>query len=461
LPKSFFDSTKTGEIIARMNDSRRIQQTLLYIIGGVLIDALTLIFAIIYLLFYSWKMALIALACMPFFALLVILYNKKIIEGQRNVMVSNAATEGLLIDFIQGVNDIKMANKQHGFKQSIQMMYGIFQQFGYKLGVLGTQYGLIAQIISTVTSVSLIIFGVSWVLNGQLTLGELMAVMTIGGVIISSTASLSGVNIRLQEAGIAFERFYEFLKAKPEFEPEEEAKEKQEKAKDPEPVCLQIKNLSFRFIGRKKLFDNVSMEINTGEIVTLFGEVGSGKSTLIQLLQKYYFPESGEIIFNGQPLDTYSTPLWREHMGVVSQQTKIFNGSVGENICLGNFLEERTSIFNFCKDYGFDAFFFHLPQGLDTLLGEDGVHISGGQQQLIALARALYRKPSILLLDEPTSAMDTHTEQFVIKLLQQKANELAILMVTHRMYLAKISTRIYYLENGTLTHRNPTDFVLI
>jgi ATP-binding cassette subfamily B protein len=438
LPKSFFDSTKTGEIITRMGDSRRIQQTLLYIVGGVLIDALALLFAICYLLFYSWQMALIASACVPFFVLLVLLYNGRIMNGQRNVMVAGAATEGLFIDFIQGVNEIKNANKQLVFKQSIQVMYGILQQLGYKLGVLGSQYGLIAQIISAIASVSLIIFGVNCVLNEQLTLGELMAIMTIGGIIISSTASLSGVNIRLQEAGIAFERFYEFLKAKPEFEIKEEAaKQKLEN------IRLEINDLSFRFIGRKKLFDNFSMEVKTGEIVALFGEVGSGKSTLIQILQKHYALESGEILLNGQSISDYPTPLWREYIGVVSQHVKIFSGSVGDNICLGSFAEEWASVAKFCRDYGFDTFFDRLPQGLDTLLGEDGINISGGQRQLIALARALYRKPSVLLLDEPTSAMDTKTEQFVMDLLQKHKAQYAALLVTHRMHWADVADRIY------------------
>jgi ATP-binding cassette subfamily B protein len=249
----------------------------------------------------------------------------------------------------------------------------------------------------------------------------------------------------MQEAEIAFDRFYEFLKIKPEFESGNQPEIKQES----ENAHLQIRNLSFRFIGRKKLFDNISLEINKGEIVTLFGEVGSGKSTLIQILQKHYLPESGEIRFNGKFLSDYSTPQWREYIGVVSQHVKIFNGCAGENICLGNYAEERENVFEFCKEYGFDTFFINLPQGLDTLLGEDGINISGGQQQLIALARALYRRPSLLLLDEPTSAMDAKTEQFVINLLQQRSHQLAILMVTHRMYLAEISNRTYFLENGT------------
>ena len=447
LPKSFFDSVKTGEIIARMGDSRRIQQTVSYIVGGVLIEILVLFFSIGYLFFYSWQMALIASACIPFFIILVLLYNKRIVDGQRNVMVSYAATEGQLIDFIQGVNDIKISNKQSVFKQFIQFLYGTFQEFGYKLGMLGIQYGFIAQTISTITSVSLIVLGVLWILSGDLKLGELMAIITIGNMIISSSASLSGVNIRLQEAGVAFDRFYEFIKAKPEFNPEEISSLKKRENTDSH---LQIKQLSYRFIGRKKLFDTISMEVNKGEIITLFGEVGSGKSTLIQLLQKHYLPESGEILFNGKPLSEYSTPLWREHIGVVSQHTKIFNGSVGENICLGNFIEERASVSRFCEEYGFASFFNNFPQGLDTLLGEDGINISGGQQQLIALARALYRSPALLLLDEPTSSMDNKTEQFIIGLLQQRASQFATLMVTHRTHLAEISTRIYHLKNGTL-----------
>ncbi len=448
LPKSFFDATKTGEIIARMNDSTRIQQTITFIVGDVLIDLLILVVAIIYLSIYSWKMALIVSICIPLFGLLVAVYNKRISTSQRNVMVSDAATEGLFIDLIQGVNEIKIANKQKIFKQSIKNMYGLFQNCTYKLGTLSIQYGFIAQIISTLTMISLIALGITWVLNGQLKLGELMAIITVGSMIISSTASLSIVNIRMQEAGVAFDRFYEFLRAKTEFESEESSVNVYKE--NNKNIHLQINQLSFRFIGRKKLFDNISLEVKNGEIITLFGEVGSGKSTLIQILQKHYLPESGEILFNGKLFSNYSTPMWREYIGVVNQHTKIFNGCVGENICLGNFEAERDRVIEFCKEYEFDSFFNNLPQGLYTLLGEDGINISGGQQQLISLARALYRRPSVLLLDEPTAAMDIKTEQFVMNILKRKGKEFAVILVTHRQRLAKYSDRIYILESGNL-----------
>ena len=453
LPKFFFDSTKTGEIIARMNDSRRIQQTLSYIAGEVLINFLVLVLSIGYLFFYSWKMASIASACIPLFALLVVAFNKKISDSQRKVMESYALTEGLFIDSIQGINEIKIANKQNFFKRTVKLMYGFFQNSSFKLGLIGAQYGLIAQMISTITMVSLIILGVTWVLNGQLRLGELMAVITVGGMIISSTANLSVVNIRLHEAEVAFDRFYEFLKTRPEFEQEKDVHN--EKVRDPQNKDighLQIKDLSFRFIGRKKLFDNISLEVKKGEMIMLFGEVGSGKSTLIQILQKHYLPESGEILFNGKPLSDYPIPEWRDHIGVVNQHVKIFNGTVGENICLGDFENEKESVEYFIKAYKLDSFIHVLPQELYTLLGEDGVKISGGQQQLISFARALYRRPSLLLLDEPTAAMDSKTEQFVMDTLKQNNQQFAIIFVTHRVHLAKYADRTYVLENGTINN---------
>ena len=122
-----------------------------------------------------------------------------------------------------------------------------------------------------------------------------------------------------------------------------------------------------------------------------------------------------------------------------------------------NEFNEKESVENFCKEYKFDSFFNNLPQGLYTLLGEDGVKISGGQQQLISLARALYRRPSLLLLDEPTAAMDSKTEQFVMNILKQKSQQFAIILVTHRVHLAKYSDRIYVLENGTITNSMNND----
>lgn len=362
LPKAFFDSIKTGEIIARMNDSRRIQQTVTFLISEVLINLLVLLFSIIYLFFYSWKMAAVASICIPMFIILILLYNRRIIESQKKVMKSYAATESLFINSIQGINDIKIMNKQNFFKDSINGLYGLFQNNTLKLGVIGAQYGLIAHIISTITIVLIIIIGVTWVLDGQIKLGELMAIITVSSMIITSTANLSVVNIRFHEANVAFTRLYEFFKTKPEFECENELSNRVRTFND--KFSLIIHNLSYRFTGCKQLLKNVSLEVNKGELIILYGTIGSGKSTLMQILQKHYQPETGEILVNGYPFDNYSIPEWRTEIGVVNQYSKIFNGTVGENICLGDFEQEKNTILQFCVDYRFESFINQLPQGV-------------------------------------------------------------------------------------------------
>ena len=448
LPKFFFDGTKTGEIVARMNDSRRIQQSITYIFGSTLIDVLILIISTIFLFFYSWQLALIASFCIPLFAVLVLRYNAKIVEKQKNMMQAYALTESTFIDTIQGVNEIKYANKQPVFHKMINTIYGIFQDALFNLNTLGAKYGFFTQLISVTVTIAVISTGVWFVLEGNILLGELMATITIASMIISSTASLSIVNIRLQEAVVAFNRYYEFIKIDTEQDADQNSKKDTTKLDD---FVLHIDHLNFRFIGRKKIFSDISLEVKKGEMIALTGDVGSGKSTLLQLILRNYQAESGKILFNQQLINDYPLPVWRKYVGTVDQNVKIFNGSLGENICLDNFSESRDSVVNFCMEYGLAAFFDSFPQGLNTLLGEDGINISGGQQQFVAFARVLYREPSLLLLDEPTSSMDSHTEEFVMNLLAKRRSQFAIILVTHKAILTKYADRIYNLENGQLT----------
>ena len=452
LPKFFFDGTKTGEIVARMNDSRRIQQSITYVFGSTLIDVLILLISTVFLFFYSWQLALVASLCIPLFALLVLKYNSKIIGRQKEMMQAYALSESTFIDTIQGLDEIKKANKQSAFHKMINIIYGFFQEASFNLNILGAKYGFFTQIISVSVTIAVISLGVFFVLKGHILLGELMATITIASMIISSTANLSIVNIRLQEAAVAFNRYVEFLKIETEKNVVDDRKNGIETL---ENINLQIKDLNFRFIGRKLIFSNISLEVNKNEMIILTGDVGSGKSTLLQLIQQNYQPESGEILFNQQLIQEYPLSTWRQYAGSVDQAVKIFNGSLGENICMDNFFESRDSVIEFCREYGFNRFFDGFPQGLDTLLGEEGINISGGQQQLVALARVLYRNPSLLLLDEPTSSMDSHTEEFVMNHLEKRRNQYAIILVTHKTNLNKYADRIYCLVNGKInvTHQ--------
>jgi ABC-type multidrug transport system fused ATPase/permease subunit len=251
------------------------------------------------------------------------------------------------------------------------------------------------------------------------------------------------LNIQIQEAKIAFQRMFEFSSLE---------REKGGEIKIDTLSSLKIQNLSFRFAGRRPLLKNINLEIRQNQCVAMVGESGSGKSTLGQILQRFYTFESGEIIVNNHvPLQDIQLSNWRTHIGVVPQEITIFNGTVLDNIVLGSD-EDPEKVILFCQEYGFHPFITQLPQGYATLVGEEGINLSGGQKQLIALARALYRKPSFLMLDEPTAALDRNTEKFVLALLQQLKSKLSIFFISHRIHTLKdIADVIYVLENGFIS----------
>lgn len=217
---------------------------------------------------------------------------------------------------------------------------------------------------------------------------------------------------------------------------------------------LKVQSLSFRFPGRKQIIKDISFDVNRGEVIAIMGENGCGKSTLVQILQKYYQPEAGQIILNNKILlNQIATHNWRRLIGVVPQHIHIFNGTVLENIAFDDVKNKAEEVVAFLLRMGFAPFIDSLPQSIMTLVGEEGINLSGGQKQIIALARTLYYQPQLLILDEATAAMDRQSEQFVLQILQQLKKEMGIIFITHRLHVLKsFCDRIYILENGKITN---------
>ncbi|MFY9153125.1 MAG: ABC transporter ATP-binding protein [Prolixibacteraceae bacterium] len=262
-------------------------------------------------------------------------------------------------------------------------------------------------------------------------------------------------NIQVQEAKVAFERMYEFSAADPEYQIQDPGSKLQAQSFE----TLELRSLNFRFPGKGLLLKDINMLFGKGQITTLFGEIGCGKSTLISVLQRFYPFESGKILVNGSDWSDLTIPAWRNQIGVVTQHVKLFNGTILENICLEEDPDVQQ-VLAFCKASGFDSFVNGFQQGYATIVSENSVNLSGGQQQLIALARALYLRPQLLLLDEATAAMDRRTEQFVLNLLQKLKQEMIIIFVTHRVQLARQTDFIYVIENRQITAKGTHDEVV-
>lgn len=449
LPIPFFLNRKTGDLIARMNDTRRLQSTITYLIGDVIIDLLLVVTATVFIMYYSVPLGLFILLSIPVFFLLTWKYHTPIREGQSEVMKAHSLNESNYVDTIQGIATIKENNREPFFSNVTKQVYGHFQNKIFDLGNVGIRFSLWADTANVLFIVGILGWGSTMVLNDEILLGALIAVVQMSGQLIPSANRLALTNLQIQEARVAFDRMYEFTSLDSEYN----LNGQEDKVQDFEFDSLDIRELSFRFPGRSQLLKKVSLNVKKGELVGILGESGCGKTTILHILKRFYNEEYGELIVNGSNMvQKIPIPNWRGCIASVPQEIKIFNASLIQNISLSDVSDpkEIEKVIGFCNESGLGQFFETFPQGYATLLGEEGVNISGGQKQLVALARALYQNPQLLLLDEPTSAMDRETEQKVLDLLTGLGYEMAIIMVTHRVQSIKHADRIYILENGEI-----------
>ena len=444
LPKPFFDTRKIGELVARLNDTQRVQRVIKMLASSLIIDILVSIISMVFLFMYSWKIGLISLLSVPIYFYIIYRSNKKIINSQKEVMQSYAFNESNYINTIQGIATIKNDNKQDVFNKTNEAVFANFQEKIFNLGKINIALSWQSGLASVFFLIGILVYTSIQVFTAAIKLGELMAILGIVSSLMPSIANLALISIPINEAKIAFNRMYEFASIE---------KEKEEGLPISEINSIAIENLSFRFAGRSELFTNINLNIEKGKFTAIVGESGSGKSTLGQILQRFYNFENGAILVNNQyHLNEIELKSYRNLIGVIPQEITIFNGNVIDNILLGN-SDSPENIIQFLTHFGFDTYFNQLPQGLATILGEEGINLSGGQKQIIALARVLYKKPQFLILDEATSAMDRNTENFTMNLFEKIKPNCAIFFISHRLNaLRNIADLIYVLDNKTISH---------
>ena len=452
LPKPFFDTRKIGELVARLNDTQRVQRVITSVIGSTAIDMLTVFVSFLVLFIYSQQVGIIALVSLPFYFLLMYAFNKRIINAQRGVMQGYAFSESNYITTMQGIATIKNNNRIPFFRKRNQLIYGNFQEKIVKLGKINVRLSALSGIFGVAFLIAILSYTSFLVLNEQMRLGELMAILGISGMLLPAVAGLALIAIPINEAKVAFNRMYEFASLKPEESGE---------ISDTDFQTMEVKHLAFRFAGQKQLLKDISLTVQKGECVAIVGESGCGKSTFVQILQKFYPFESGNVIINKTiGLKNLKTEDWRTIVGVVPQDIAVFNGNVIDNILLGK-EDIPENIEKFIAEIGFMPFIQSLPQGFATILGEEGINLSGGQKQLLALIRMLYRKPQLLILDEFTSGMDRKTEQFAMQLLNKLKSKMAILFVSHRLAsLKNIADRIYIFDKGVVAQNGTHEQLL-
>lgn len=442
LPKVFFDSLKTGEVTARLNDASRIQRTISYIFSTFIIDVLTIIVVAVFLFIYWWPTGLITIIGSLLFAYVFLKNAKKIIEGQKGVMVNYAQSESYFFDSVQGIDVIKSYGRENVFSSSGKGIYSIFQNSIFDLTILNNKIGLWAQNIAVILIISVISIGSYGVISDKITLGELMAIMAFSSTLLGSMSSLMGAYFTYQEAKVAYNRLYEFVS----IEGEEVTATTDITSSGIEKIMsdellsvdsLEIKNASFRYIGRPLVLKNLNFLAKKGETLAIVGDIGCGKSTLLSLILRLYWLEAGDILANNKSISQFSLNQWRSQVGLMPQNIKLFNATLIENICLEATEENFKKAIELCEKLGMSEYFNSLPLSYLTRVGEDGINLSGGQRQLVGLCRALFKNPSVLLLDEPTNNMDRKSTSLLWTIIENEKKNRICIIVTHDDLLAQ------------------------
>ncbi len=449
LPKSFFDTRRTGDFVARLNDTMRIQKVIADIVGVYAIDILILIVTIIVLFYYSFISAILSLICLPVLYLIVNRWNIRIIAAQHNLMAGYAGSESNFISSLEGIQEIKSMNWQDFYFRKNNIIYSEFQDRAFLIGKIKLKLNLFTGLAGSLYIIIILIYSSIEVMESRLSQGELMAILSLSSTMLPSVLNLALIGVPLSEAKVALNRMFEFTQITPE---------ETETIDEMASVCisqLEVKDISFRFPGRSLLLKNVSLSLGKGKLTSLVGESGCGKSTLANILLRFYNAESGEMIINGSTNSgSISLKNWHSRIGIIPQKIHIFNGTILQNILSDlneSKIREMTSTIS---EYGLDVFINRFPAGLFTLVGEEGINLSGGERQLVAFIRVLIQKPDILIIDEGTSFMDRRTESLIMHLLTRLKSEMGILLISHRLNLVKcLSDDIYILEDGMITNK--------
>lgn len=287
--------------------------------------------------------------------------------------------------------------------------------------------------------------GATFVLNNQLTPGELLSFYTLSGYFTGPVSSLIGMNKTVQDAIIAGDRLFEIMDL------ERETQDNPHQITAQQIGDIVFKDVCFRYGSRVTVFDKLNISIPKGKFTAIVGESGSGKTTLMALMQNLYPLQSGHIFFGDYDIKYINNTALRASIGVVPQKVDLFAGSVLDNIAIGDYQPDMQRIIKITQQLGISNFIETLPNGYGTYIGENGVALSGGQRQRLAIARALYRQPEILLFDEATSALDSTSEQYVSQALQyQLAMQKTVVVIAHRLSTIYKADKIIVLDKGTL-----------
>ena len=448
LPLGYFDRRPVGELSSRLGEMENIRSFLTGTALTVVLDSVFSVIYIIVMLIYSWILTIVALLLVPILGAITLGMSPVVRAQLRTKAELNARTQSHLVEVLSGIQTVKAQNFELKARWRWKENYSKFVAEGFRNAMTSTTANSLTAFLNQLSSLSIICVGAYLVLQGQLTLGGLIAFRIIAGYVTQPLLRLVNLYQTFQQTALSMERLADIVDT-----PQES--ELVDRTNIPMPEIqgqITYEDLCFRFGKEGPLqLSNVSVMVEAGQFVGIVGQSGSGKSTLTKLLPRLYPPLSGRISIDGYDIAKVELYSLRRQIGIVPQESLLFEGTVQDNIALTNPEATSEEIIAAARIACAHDFIMQLPMGYNTPVGERGGSLSGGQRQRIAIARTVLQNPRVLIMDEATSALDVDTERKVCLNLMEALRGRTVLFITHRLNTIRSADRILLMHQGALS----------
>lgn len=440
LPKVFHDKMRTGEILSRVSDAMRINIFINEILINFIIDGLTILMSVFVMLIYNWKLAFMVMTILPFYAILYTWNDRVNKRWQLRILRAGAEVDGVIVQMLQNVSTVKQLGLETYAASKIRRK---LDELLYATGYSGKKQIMIissTDLTTRVLVVCIICIATFYIFNGELTKGELLSFFALTSFFTTPAISLMSAGRHIRDTTIAADRLFEIL----ELEAEQQSRYNMSLPQN--EVSVEFSNVFFRYGNAEPVLRNTNLVVKRNSITGIKGASGCGKTTLTALLMKLYEPLSGEIFINGTELKQLCISEVRQLVSIVPQHTQLFNTTIRENICFDRKDVDEQKLAEIMEKTGVADFCRCLPLGVNTVVVEQGSNLSGGQRQKISLARALLRDAPILILDEPTAALDASSEWQIMQTIdwyRKKGN--TVIIISHSDTALKICDNIVIL----------------
>ncbi|MGM0827003.1 MAG: ABC transporter ATP-binding protein [Bacillota bacterium] len=457
LPFSYYDNAKTGDLMSRLTaDVEAFRFFLSFGFSELLRFFLLVTVSFGVMFYYSPQLTFVTLVSLPFLAIAVYKFDKAVHPAFRGIRKSFGKLNTNVQENISGINTVKSLSREDHQINKFNQSNGDYKDKYLFTSDIWAKYFPLMEFLGNISVVTLLAYGGYLVMNGNLQPGELVAFYSLVWYIIWPIMNL-GFTINLfSQSKASGERLLEIL------EVDEEIKDHQGVLNvDRMKGEVEFKHVSLNYnVHDEAALEDITFKAEPGKVIGLIGGTGSGKTSITQLITRFYEPEEGEILIDGRGLKDYSLKSLRKNIGFVLQESFLFSSTIKANISYGRPEASMEEIMEAAKRAQAHDFISELPDGYDTRLGERGLGLSGGQKQRIAIARAICTDPSILILDDATSAVDMETEFRIQKALKEVMSDRTTFIIAHRISSLKHADEILVLENGKVVERGVHDFLL-